>query len=86
LQSATLYHEITLQKADNHWAEIKSGKVTYRIVGVPDRDFPACQITAKRATRPSRVRCSDRVDLGPQRGEETTSVVDVEAAMALARS
>jgi hypothetical protein len=24
----------------NHWAEIKSGKVTYRIVGTPDRDFP----------------------------------------------
>jgi hypothetical protein len=24
--------EVTLKKADNHWAEIKSGKVTYRIV------------------------------------------------------
>ena len=32
--------EILLKKADNHWAEIKSGKVTYRIVGMPDRDFP----------------------------------------------
>ena len=32
--------EITLKKADNHWAEIKSGKVAYRIVGMPDRDFP----------------------------------------------
>jgi DNA polymerase-3 subunit beta len=32
--------EIALKKADNHWAEIKSGKVTYRIVGMPDRDFP----------------------------------------------
>ena len=32
--------EITLKKADNHWAEIKSGKVTYKIVGMPDRDFP----------------------------------------------
>jgi len=30
--------EITLKKADNHWAEIKSGKVTYRIVGMPDRE------------------------------------------------
>ena len=29
---------ISLKKADNHWAEIKSGKVTYRIVGMPDRD------------------------------------------------
>jgi DNA polymerase-3 subunit beta len=32
--------DITLKKADNHWAEIRSGKVTYRIVGMPDRDFP----------------------------------------------
>ena len=32
--------EISLKKADNHWAEIKSGKVAYRIVGMPDRDFP----------------------------------------------
>ena len=32
--------ELTLKKTDNHWAEIKSGKVTYRIVGMPDRDFP----------------------------------------------
>lgn len=32
--------EISLKKTDNHWAEIKSGKVTYRIVGMPDRDFP----------------------------------------------
>src|SRR5687767_11814889 len=32
--------DVSLKKADNHWAEIKSGKVTYRIVGMPDRDFP----------------------------------------------
>jgi DNA polymerase-3 subunit beta len=32
--------EITLKKADNHWAEIRSAKVAYRIVGMPDRDFP----------------------------------------------
>src|SRR5256885_5148384 len=32
--------DVTLKKADNHWAEIRSGKVTYRIVGMPDRDFP----------------------------------------------
>ena len=25
--------EVTLKKADNNWAEIRSGKVTYRIVG-----------------------------------------------------
>jgi DNA polymerase-3 subunit beta len=32
--------DLVLKKADNHWAEIKSGKVSYRIVGMPDRDFP----------------------------------------------
>ena len=32
--------EVSLKKTDNHWAEIKSGKVTYRLVGMPDRDFP----------------------------------------------
>ena len=32
--------EISLKRADNHWAEIKSGKVTYRIVGMPDRSAP----------------------------------------------
>src|SRR5262249_50732331 len=32
--------DVTLKKADNHWAEIKSGKATYRVVGMPDRDFP----------------------------------------------
>jgi DNA polymerase-3 subunit beta len=32
--------EITLKKTDNHWAEIRSGKVVYRVVGMPDRDFP----------------------------------------------
>src|SRR6185436_6174299 len=36
--------QLVLKKADNHWTEIKSGKVTYRIVGMPDRDFPkACR-------------------------------------------
>ena len=28
--------EITLKKADNHWAEIKSGKVTYRHIAIHD--------------------------------------------------
>src|SRR5678816_3853022 len=32
--------DITLKRADNSWAEIRAGKVTYRIVGMPDRDFP----------------------------------------------
>ena len=32
--------EVTLKKTDNHWAEIKSAKVTYKVVGMPDRDFP----------------------------------------------
>ncbi len=32
--------EVTLRRADNNWAEISGGKVNYRIVGMPDRDFP----------------------------------------------
>lgn len=32
--------ELSLQKAENNWAEIRSGKVNYRLVGMPDRDFP----------------------------------------------
>ena len=32
--------ELTFRRADNNWAEIKAGKVNYRIVGMPDRDFP----------------------------------------------
>lgn len=32
--------EISLKRADNHWAEISAGKVDYRLVGMPDRDFP----------------------------------------------
>ena len=32
--------EISVKRTDNHWAEIKSGKASYRIVGMPDRDFP----------------------------------------------
>ena len=32
--------EVSVRKVENNWAEIKAGKVSYRIVGVPDRDFP----------------------------------------------
>jgi DNA polymerase-3 subunit beta len=32
--------EISLKKTDNSWAEIRSGKVNYKVVGMPDRDFP----------------------------------------------
>ncbi len=32
--------EIEVKRADNNWAEIRSGKVKYRLVGMPDRDFP----------------------------------------------
>lgn len=32
--------EVTLKRAENNWAEISSGKVNYRLVGMPDRDFP----------------------------------------------
>lgn len=32
--------EITMRRAENNWAEISAGKVDYRLVGMPDRDFP----------------------------------------------
>ncbi|GAB4558078.1 MAG: DNA polymerase III subunit beta [Haliangiales bacterium] len=32
--------DITLRRTDNNWAEISAGKVDYRLVGMPDRDFP----------------------------------------------
>ena len=32
--------EIAIKRTDNHWAEISAGKVNYRLVGMPDRDFP----------------------------------------------
>ncbi|WP_428268445.1 DNA polymerase III subunit beta [Haliangium sp.] len=32
--------EITIRRADNNWAEISAGTVNYRLVGMPDRDFP----------------------------------------------
>ncbi|HLU65803.1 MAG TPA: DNA polymerase III subunit beta [Kofleriaceae bacterium] len=32
--------EVSLRRADNNWAEISAGKVNYRLVGMPDRDFP----------------------------------------------
>lgn len=32
--------ELSIKRADNSWAEIRAGKVTYRVVGMPDRDFP----------------------------------------------
>lgn len=32
--------EVTVRRTDNNWAEISGGKVNYRLVGMPDRDFP----------------------------------------------
>jgi DNA polymerase-3 subunit beta len=32
--------DIVVKRAENNWAEIKAGKVNYRLVGMPDRDFP----------------------------------------------
>lgn len=32
--------EVVLKRAENNWAEIRAGKVSYRLVGMPDRDFP----------------------------------------------
>lgn len=32
--------DVVFKRADNHWADIKAGKVEYKLVGMPDRDFP----------------------------------------------
>jgi len=32
--------EVKFKKTDNNWAEISAGRVKYRLVGLPDRDFP----------------------------------------------
>lgn len=32
--------EVTLTKLDANWCEVKSGRVRYKVAGLPDRDFP----------------------------------------------
>ncbi len=32
--------EASIKKIENNWCEVKAGKVSYKIVGVPDRDYP----------------------------------------------
>lgn len=32
--------DIEVKRTENNWAEIRAGKVKYRLVGMPDRDFP----------------------------------------------
>ena len=32
--------DVVIRRAENNWAEIRAGKVEYRLVGMPDRDFP----------------------------------------------
>lgn len=32
--------KVTLEKKENNWAEIRAGRVKYKLVGMPDRDFP----------------------------------------------
>src|SRR5678816_4649145 len=31
---------LSLKRTENHYADIKAGKVEYKVVGMPDRDFP----------------------------------------------
>lgn len=31
---------LTLRRSDNNYAEISAGKVNYKVIGLPDRDFP----------------------------------------------
>jgi DNA polymerase-3 subunit beta len=38
--SALPGEDVVFRRADNHWAEIRAGKVEYKLVGMPDRDFP----------------------------------------------
>jgi DNA polymerase-3 subunit beta len=33
-------NEASIKKVENNWCEVKAGKVAYKVVGVPDRDFP----------------------------------------------
>ena len=32
--------DVVFKRADNHWAEVRAGKVEFKLVGMPDRDFP----------------------------------------------
>jgi DNA polymerase III subunit beta len=32
--------DLSLKRTENHYADIKAGKVEYKVVGMPDRDFP----------------------------------------------
>jgi DNA polymerase III subunit beta len=32
--------DVVLKRAENNWADIRAAKVAYKIVGMPDRDFP----------------------------------------------
>lgn len=32
--------DVVFKRADNNWADIKAGKVAYKLVGMADRDFP----------------------------------------------
>ncbi|MBI4509637.1 MAG: DNA polymerase III subunit beta [Deltaproteobacteria bacterium] len=32
--------ELLFRRAENHWADIRAGSVQYKLVGMPDRDFP----------------------------------------------
>ena len=32
--------DVVFRRAENHWADIRAGKVEYKLVGMPDRDFP----------------------------------------------
>ena len=38
--SALPGEDVVLRRTENHWADIKAGKVEYKLVGMPDRDFP----------------------------------------------
>jgi DNA polymerase-3 subunit beta len=52
--------DVRVKATENNWAEIRSGKVEFRVVGMPDRDYPeACRACRRRRrSRPTRPRCA----------------------------
>src|SRR5690348_9653797 len=44
--------EVRVRWTDQNWAEIKSGKVEFKVVGLPDRDYPRLPAIAEAQTSP----------------------------------
>src|SRR5215813_10363267 len=44
--------EVRVRRTDQSWAEIKSGKVEFKVVGMSDRDYPKLPALAEAQTSP----------------------------------